>query len=129
MYKKRDARAKLLFCQSKLFNRSLCRCPLLLKLPSITSWTKSSNNIFCHFRAPLVPVFSFGENDLYDQVDNSTGSSLRQWQTKVKAYTGVSPVLFYGALGLLPHRRPIHTVCKLKSRCTMLNVILETFRC
>ena len=115
--KKRDARAKLLFCQSKLFCPSCCRCPLLLKLPSVTLWTKSSNNTFCHFRAPLVPVFSFGENDLYDQADNSTGSSLRQWQTKVKAYTGVSPVLFYGALGLLPHRRPIHTVCKLKSRC------------
>ena len=61
-------------------------------------------------------MFSFGENDLYDQVGNQTGSSLRQWQTKMKEYTRVAPVLFYGrGFGLLPHRRPIHTVCKLRN--------------
>ena len=76
----------------------------------------SSNNCF-YFRASLVPVFSFGENDLYDQVSNPTGSSLRQWQTKMKEYTRVAPVLFYGrGFGLLPHRRPIHTVCKLRNK-------------
>ena len=114
----RNAQKSVMHVQSCFANLNLF-LPFSLPLPvaTITLWTKSSNNTFCHFRAPLVPVFSFGENDLYDQVDNSTGSSLRQWQTKVKAYTGVSPVLFYGALGLLPHRRPIHTVCKLKSRC------------
>ena len=75
----------------------------------------SSNNCF-YFRASLVPVFSFGENDLYDQVSNPAGSSLRQWQTKMKEYTRVAPVLFYGrGFGLLPHRRPIHTVCKLRN--------------
>ena len=62
-------------------------------------------------------MFSFGENDLYDQVGNQTGSSLRQWQTKMKEYTRVAPVLFYGrGFGLLPHRRPIHTVCKLRNK-------------
>ena len=76
----------------------------------------SSNNCF-YFRASLVPVFSFGENDLYDQVSNPAGSSLRQWQTKMKKYTRVAPVLFYGrGFGLLPHRRPIHTVCKLRNK-------------
>ena len=113
----RNVQKSVMHVQSCCF-ANLNFLPFSLPLPvGLTLWTKSSNNIFCHFRASLVPVFSFGENDLYDQVDNSTGSSLRQWQTKVKAYTGVSPVLFYGALGLLPHRRPIHTVCKLKSRC------------
>ena len=62
-------------------------------------------------------MFSFGENDLYDQVSNPAGSSLRQWQTKMKEYTRVAPVLFYGrGFGLLPHRRPIHTVCKLRNK-------------
>ena len=77
---------------------------------------QSSNNCF-YCRASLVPVFSFGENDLYDQVSNPAGSSLRQWQTKMKEYTRVAPVLFYGrGFGLLPHRRPIHTVCKLRNK-------------
>ena len=62
-------------------------------------------------------MFSFGENDLYDQISNPAGSSLRQWQTKMKEYTRVAPVLFYGrGFGLLPHRRPIHTVCKFKKK-------------
>lgn len=65
-----------------------------------------------------MPVFSFGENDLYDQVSNPPGSPLRQWQTKMKDLMGFAPPLFRGrgvfqyTFGLLPHRRPIHTVCK-----------------
>ena len=71
------------------------------------------------FRASLVPVFSFGENELYDQVSNPPGSALRQWQTKVKELMGFAPPLFCGrgvfqyTFGLLPHRRPIYTVGKL----------------
>ena len=30
--------------------------------------------------ASLVPVYSFGENDLYEQADNRQGSRLRQCQ-------------------------------------------------
>lgn len=66
--------------------------------------------------ASLVPVFSFGENDVYDQVSNPHGSALRQWQTKMKDLMGFAPPLFHGrgvfqyTFGLLPHRRPIHTV-------------------
>ena len=65
-----------------------------------------------------MPVFSFGENDLYDQVSNPPGSGLRQWQTKMKDLMGFAPPLFRGrgvfqyTFGLLPHRRPIHTVSK-----------------
>ncbi|EDO41259.1 predicted protein [Nematostella vectensis] len=66
--------------------------------------------------ASLVPVFSFGENELYSQVDNPRGSSIRQWQTKMKNLMGFAPPLFYGrgifqyTYGILPHRRPINTV-------------------
>ena len=43
-----------------------------------------------------MPVFSFGENDLYDQVSNPHGSALRQWQTKMKDLMGFAPPLFHG---------------------------------
>jgi len=66
--------------------------------------------------ADLVPVFSFGENDLFMQVDNSDGSLLRKVQMKLKAYCGFSMPLFRGrgifnySFGLLPYRKPIWTV-------------------
>jgi len=66
--------------------------------------------------ASLVPIFSFGENDLYKQADNPDGSTLRQIQVFLKNQLGVSPPLFYGRgvfnynFGLLPQRTPIHTV-------------------
>jgi len=66
--------------------------------------------------ADLVPVFSFGENELFDQVDNPEGSALRKFQMKFKAVTGFSPPLFHGRgifnynFGILPYRRPINTV-------------------
>jgi len=66
--------------------------------------------------ASLVPVFSFGENDLYQQADNARGTTLRQVQEFFKNNIGVSPPMFYGrgvfnySFGLLPVRTPIHTV-------------------
>ncbi|XP_066106018.1 2-acylglycerol O-acyltransferase 2 [Saccopteryx bilineata] len=66
--------------------------------------------------AALVPVFSFGENDLYDQVENSPGSWLRWIQNRLQKVMGISLPLFHGrgvfqySFGLLPHRRPITTV-------------------
>ncbi|XP_012276477.1 2-acylglycerol O-acyltransferase 2-B-like [Orussus abietinus] len=65
---------------------------------------------------PLVPVFSFGETDLYDQVNNPEGSFLRKFQEFFKNCTGIAPVLFLGrgmfqySFGLLPQRRPITVV-------------------
>ncbi|CAO3682965.1 unnamed protein product [Rhizopus microsporus] len=38
--------------------------------------------------APLVPVFSFGENDLYEQVHNEKGSKLFAFQKKFQAIVG-----------------------------------------
>lgn len=64
----------------------------------------------------LVPVFSFGENDLYRQADNPLGSFVRTFQEKFKNILGFSPPLFYGrgifnyTFGIIPHRKPVNTV-------------------
>ncbi|CAF1609588.1 unnamed protein product [Didymodactylos carnosus] len=63
--------------------------------------------------ASLVPVFSFGENDLYEQVANPRGSKLRTLQTILQKKMGYSLPLFNGRgifqykVGLLPNRHPI----------------------
>ncbi|XP_043772059.1 2-acylglycerol O-acyltransferase 2-like [Cervus elaphus] len=65
--------------------------------------------------AALVPIFSFGENDIYDQVENSPGSWLHWFQDRLLKTTRFSIPLFYGhgvfqySFGLMPYRRPITT--------------------
>ncbi|KAG8522817.1 2-acylglycerol O-acyltransferase 2, partial [Galemys pyrenaicus] len=65
---------------------------------------------------PLVPVYSFGENNVYDQVDNAPGSWLRWIQNRLQKVMSISLPLFHGrgifqySFGLIPHRRPINTV-------------------
>ncbi|KAM7249525.1 hypothetical protein ACFE04_008290 [Oxalis oulophora] len=72
--------------------------------------------------ASVVPAFSFGENEIYDQI---TGKWLLWLQQKLKIVLGVAPCLIKGrgffqySFGLLPHRRPIVTVGKV-SLCTCL---------
>ncbi|PSN36198.1 2-acylglycerol O-acyltransferase 2-A [Blattella germanica] len=67
---------------------------------------------------PLVPVFSFGETDLYDQVSNPKGSLIRKAQEKFRKLTGIAPVLpigrglFQYSFGIIPLRRPVYTVGK-----------------
>jgi len=65
----------------------------------------------------LVPVFSFGENNVFDQmVENPQGSKLRKIQQKMLSVLGFSLPLFKGRsmltydFGLLPYRKPITTV-------------------
>ncbi|NXH10157.1 MOGT2 acyltransferase, partial [Bucco capensis] len=66
--------------------------------------------------SPLVPVFSFGENDLFEQVRNPKGSWLRQLQHKLQQIMGISLPVFHArgifqySFGLMPYRRPICTV-------------------
>ncbi|XP_070480195.1 2-acylglycerol O-acyltransferase 2 isoform X4 [Equus przewalskii] len=66
--------------------------------------------------AALVPMFSFGENDLFDQVENSPGSWLRWIQDKLQKTTSFSFPLFHGrgifqySFGFIPYRQPITTV-------------------
>ncbi|KAF5302449.1 hypothetical protein FQR65_LT08539 [Abscondita terminalis] len=65
---------------------------------------------------PLVPVYSFGENDVFKQLDNPKGSLLRRVQDWIKSVTGVAPVLplgrgyFQYSFGLVPLRKPICTI-------------------
>lgn len=62
-------------------------------------------------RASLVPVFSFGENDLFQQFPNPPGSWIRRMQEALQTILSVALPLFHGRLGLLiPFRVPIHTV-------------------
>ncbi|KAJ8281920.1 hypothetical protein COCON_G00044390 [Conger conger] len=66
--------------------------------------------------AQLVPVFSFGENELFDQMENPAGSPLRRIQDSLQKIMGVAMPLFHArgvfqySFGLLPYRKPIHTV-------------------
>ncbi|XP_029441847.1 2-acylglycerol O-acyltransferase 2-like [Rhinatrema bivittatum] len=66
--------------------------------------------------AQLVPVFSFGENELFHQVENPPGSLIRLVQEKLQKVMGVALPLFHArgvfqySFGLLPFRRPVHTV-------------------
>ncbi|XP_063243582.1 diacylglycerol O-acyltransferase 2-like [Bacillus rossius redtenbacheri] len=59
---------------------------------------------------PLVPVISFGETDLYDQVPSPEGSWLRWLQDQVRAMFGIAPVIPMGAFGFIPFRKPVVTV-------------------
>ncbi|XP_074652511.1 2-acylglycerol O-acyltransferase 2-like isoform X1 [Tubulanus polymorphus] len=66
--------------------------------------------------ASLIPVVSFGENNIYEQVANPPGSRLRNFQLWMTRLLGFSPPIFYGrgvfqySFGILPRRRPVNTV-------------------
>lgn len=66
--------------------------------------------------AQLVPVFSFGENELFDQMENPSGSALRRLQERLQCIMGVALPLFHARgvfqynFGVMPYRQPIHTV-------------------
>ncbi|CAM9418010.1 unnamed protein product [Rangifer tarandus platyrhynchus] len=66
--------------------------------------------------AALVPIFSFGENDIYDQVENSPDTWLCWFQDGLQKIMGGSIPLFYGhgvfqySFGLMPYRRRITTM-------------------
>ncbi|CAO3631496.1 unnamed protein product [Cunninghamella echinulata] len=67
-------------------------------------------------QASLVPTFSFGENEIYEQVDNSKGSPLWKLQKKMQNYFGFTLPLFHARgvfnynVGIVPFRHPIVTV-------------------
>lgn len=66
--------------------------------------------------ASLVPVFSFGENDIYNQPSNEPGTALRKFQDFIKTFLGITPPIVNGrgffqySFGLIPLRIPIATV-------------------
>ncbi|XP_037941777.1 2-acylglycerol O-acyltransferase 2-like [Teleopsis dalmanni] len=63
--------------------------------------------------SPIVPSFSFGEVDIFDQVNNPPDSWLRRFQSLTKKLTGISPLIVLGrgffqyTFGLLPQRKHI----------------------
>lgn len=68
------------------------------------------------YGADLVPVFSFGENDIFEQMPNERGTLLYKLQKKFQSVFGFTLPLFHGRgmlnynLGLLPYRRRIVSV-------------------
>ncbi|XP_053097020.1 2-acylglycerol O-acyltransferase 2 isoform X1 [Pangasianodon hypophthalmus] len=66
--------------------------------------------------ASLVPVYSFGENEVFDQVSNPQGTWLRWIQDHLQSIMGISLPLFHArgifqySFGLMPYRKPINTV-------------------
>ncbi|ETO28625.1 hypothetical protein RFI_08505 [Reticulomyxa filosa] len=76
--------------------------------------------------ASLVPVFGFGENDLYSQVSNPKGSFIRKLQEKLQQRLGFAIPIFRGRgvfqynFGLLPNRIPIDIVFGEPIKCPKL---------
>ncbi|XP_029375526.1 2-acylglycerol O-acyltransferase 3b [Echeneis naucrates] len=61
--------------------------------------------------ADLVPVYSFGENELFKQMIFSEGSVGRRLQDLFKSLVGFAPCMFLGErLAFLPYRTPVTTV-------------------
>ncbi|XP_067889179.1 diacylglycerol O-acyltransferase 2 isoform X2 [Heterodontus francisci] len=67
--------------------------------------------------ADLVPVYTFGENDVYRQIVFKEGSLMRVIQRKFQKLIGFAPCVFQGrgffssnSWGLVPYAKPINTV-------------------
>ena len=73
-------------------------------------------------------MFSFGENEIYDQVANPEGSLIRRIQNFLQSIFGLAPCLFIGrgvfqySFGIVPFRKPIYTVGELALQ--ILSVLL-----
>jgi 1-acyl-sn-glycerol-3-phosphate acyltransferase len=65
---------------------------------------------------PLVPVFAFGENDLFFQTLAPEGSLIRRLQNGIRRVLSFSTPMFYGrgifnyTIGVLPQRTPVTIV-------------------
>jgi len=89
--------------------------------------------------ASLVPVFGFGENELYEQVENPEGSWIRNVQNQLQLRLGFALPVFSGRgvfqynYGLLPHRRPIDVVfgkpiqCPKMTKATITPEIIDKY--
>lgn len=61
-------------------------------------------------------MYSFGENEIYEQVNNPPGSLVRTIQDTLQKIIGLAPCLFVGrgvlqySFGIVPFRKPIYTV-------------------
>ncbi|KAG9338992.1 hypothetical protein JZ751_024390 [Albula glossodonta] len=72
---------------------------------------KEKGGVMRERNADLVPVYNFGENELFRQVVFQDGSIMRTLQTAFKRVMGFAPCLFIGqSWGLVPYKTPITTV-------------------
>ena len=89
--------------------------------PGTHSLNLLSRTGFCYYAittgAEIVPSYSFGENDVYDQtIPNPRGSKVRAIQSRIKKKFGFCPPFFNGCgilfkdSGLLPLKKSITTV-------------------
>ena len=91
---------------------------MLVSLYQVSFYANNCFNSLAILRAYLVPVYSFGETDIFEQVSNPEGSVLRTLQTKLTKWVGFAPPMFHGrgifnySVGFLPYRKPISTVGK-----------------
>ncbi|KAJ9049522.1 diacylglycerol O-acyltransferase 1 [Entomophthora muscae] len=66
--------------------------------------------------ASLVPVYSFGENELFDQIVPEPDSPVSKFQKILKKFTGFTLPVYYGRCafaynyGLMPRRSPLNIV-------------------
>lgn len=66
--------------------------------------------------ASLVPVFSFGENDVFKQLPNPKHSRVWKVQNFIKSWTAIGPAFWHGkglieeSFGFIAFRKPIYTV-------------------
>nr|KAF6355505.1 monoacylglycerol O-acyltransferase 3 [Myotis myotis] len=93
-----------------------------LGLPSLgyskSCWPNHPSSLLPFFpRASLVPVYSFGENDVFRLKVFATDSWQYLCQSIIKKYLGFAPCIFWGrslfsanSWGLLPFPVPITTV-------------------
>lgn len=101
----------------------------------VSSWLKivifDFFNVILFFRSSLVPVYSFGENEIFDQI---SGKWVTWLQNKLVSFLGLAPCLLKGrgffqySFGLLPHRRPIVTVGKVFSSFAHFIVSLKSLK-
>ena len=72
--------------------------------------------MFSFYRASLVPVISFGENEIYIQAPKDSKSITRKLQILLKRFSRFTLPVFHGrgvfqySMGVMPFRTPIHTV-------------------
>ncbi|XP_018054293.1 PREDICTED: 2-acylglycerol O-acyltransferase 2-B-like [Atta colombica] len=86
------------------------------KIPLFREYPYSLEFSFCTYLTALVPVFSFGETDLYNQIYSPEGSTLRRIQNYIRNLIGLAPIVFSGrgffqySFGLIPKRLPVTVV-------------------
>lgn len=73
-------------------------------------WSLNAHLLTFH-RADLVPVYAFGENELFQQVILPDGSLGRRLQDLFKKVMGFAPCLFIGEhMALVPYKIPLTIV-------------------